>query len=152
MSHYPSKRDPWLVVLLWVAILIQIVVGILIWMTPGRPVEQWIVTGLVVVSAMFSLHVLYGTAYDLTNEELKVRCGVLRWRVPLASIRRIAPTRSLWSGPALSLERLEVRYDRARWPLYISPDDPERLTQDIVDRCASLRIVGENRVERTSNA
>lgn len=88
MSRYPSKRAPWIITLPCGAVLIQMIVGILVWIAPGQPREQWFFSGLLVGTAIFSLHVLYGTAYDLTKDELIARCGLFRCRIPLTGIQR----------------------------------------------------------------
>ena len=61
--------------------------------------------------------------YTLTRDELRIRAGWVRMRVPLEQIRRVEPTSSLLSAPALSLSRLAVITDRKTYR--ISPADQD---------------------------
>lgn len=48
------------------------------------------------------------TSYEVTERDLLVRSGPQRFRVPLATIRRVRRSHSLIAAPALSLRRLEI--------------------------------------------
>jgi len=73
-------------------------------------------TGLAVIAgtAIFALGLpvwmLLSTYYQVEENELKIRCGPFVRRIDRSSIRSIEPTRSPLSSPALSLNRLEIRY------------------------------------------
>jgi hypothetical protein len=62
------------------------------------------------------------TRYTLTDEYLLVKCGPFSWSIPLRDIYEIEPTRNPMSSPALSLDRLLVRYGGGA-ELMISPAD-----------------------------
>lgn len=82
---------------------------------------------------------LFGTAYVLTEDHrLIVRSGPVRRTVNLASIRSIRPTTSMWSAPALSLNRLEIVTDGA--PLVISPADRKRFLAELVRRAPDIKL------------
>jgi len=48
--------------------------------------------------------------YTITDEALSVKSGPFSWVVPLREINSIEPTRSPASAPALSVDRLLIRY------------------------------------------
>jgi hypothetical protein len=77
-------------------------------------------------SALFALGLpvwlLFSTHYTITPDLLTVRCGPFSWQIPRAAIHSVGPTRSALSGPALSLDRLEIRYGRGNAVL-VSPMD-----------------------------
>lgn len=50
------------------------------------------------------------THYTLAGDVLTVRSGVVRWRIPLDSIRRLSPTHNPLASPAWSLDRIAVEY------------------------------------------
>lgn len=62
------------------------------------------------------------TAYVVDDTTLRIRSGPFRWSVPLAEIREVRPSRSPLSSPALSLDRLEIRYGRGS-AILVSPAD-----------------------------
>jgi hypothetical protein len=64
------------------------------------------------------------TRYTLTDEFLLIRCGPSSWAIALDEITHIEVTRSLSSSPALSLDRLAIRYGGRE--LLISPADKAR--------------------------
>ena len=89
------------------------------------------------------LWLLLGTRYILEPDQLLVRSGPFRWRVPIADIVRITPTTNPLSSPALSLDRLRIEYGRGS-AIMISPRDKDRFLRDLEE----LRRVGPDRPER----
>jgi len=65
---------------------------------------------------------LLATDYTVTEQLLKIRCGPFRWAIERADIQDIRPTRNPVSGPALSLDRLEVLYKGYK-RILVSPED-----------------------------
>jgi hypothetical protein len=53
---------------------------------------------------------------------LLIRCGPFRWTVPIDSITAVEETRNPLSSPALSLDRLRIRYGKQR-QVMVSPAD-----------------------------
>ena len=72
-----------------------------------------------------------------------MKCSALRWRVPYDAIDEISPTRSSLSGPACSLDRLQIRYGESRAGLLISPTDKAEFLRDLLARAAGLRAEGD---------
>lgn len=71
---------------------------------------------------------IVSTVYRIGGGVLTIRSGPFRWRIRLADIQSVQPSRSLLSSPALSLRRLEIRYGGGR-RILVSPTDPERFLQ-----------------------
>jgi hypothetical protein len=68
--------------------------------------------------------IVFPVRYRITNDELVVHSGVWTIRVPLHTIERVAPSRSVLSSPALSLDRIAVQYRKSRFSrpeILISP-------------------------------
>ncbi|TGD79608.1 PH domain-containing protein [Hymenobacter wooponensis] len=84
--------------------------------------QRWGASLVVLAIAAFLVYLLVPTRYTLTSQELVIISGPIHKRVPLTSITSIRPTRNPISSPALSLDRLEVRYGKFDLVL-ISPAD-----------------------------
>ncbi len=86
MSAFPperfvSKRDGWLVAVLWGASLVDVFVAA--WLLLGSSQEPAFVAPLLLAAAFLQLQVLYATDYTLEGSELVIRAWLFRWRVPL---------------------------------------------------------------------
>lgn len=117
MTRFRSKVDAMLVVPMAVGLglpLLLIVRGL----AEGRPPAGAVIPILLLVA----IAPLFLISYQITADELIVRQGWLRWRMRLERIQILKATRALWSSPALSLDRIEIRTDRGLW-LMVSPAD-----------------------------
>ena len=131
--RFVSKVDGWLIPVMVVTFagMIWALISVMITATP------WPVRIAVAVVTLLVLLLLYSiftrTHYTIEQGELRVVSGPFRWRVPIADIQSVTPTRSLWSAPALSLDRLRINYGNGRCIL-VSP----------VDKQGFLEAIGQN--------
>jgi Bacterial PH domain len=121
-ERFVSKRDGWIVAVLWIASLVDF--GVAAWLWFGDDAAPAFVAPLLLAAGVFQLHVLYGTDYTVESDVLRVRASFFRWHIPLAAIDSIEPTRNPLSSPACSLDRLLIRYAGGR-RVMISPADKE---------------------------
>jgi len=133
---FESKRDGWIVVLLWGSVVVSLVA-----MTAALRAQAITAASLFPLLLMafvwaLVLWVLYGTHYILGAELLLIRSGPMRYRVPLAEVTSVRPTRNPLSSPALSLDRLEIVYGRRR--ILISPEEKQRFLAELHARCPHL--------------
>jgi hypothetical protein len=142
-TTYPSKKDAWLVLLLGSSAVTMIAAAVAVWMQPGGWTTRWLVSGLMALVAIFTVDLLLRTNYTLSDELLRIRCGVFRWRVPYDSIRFVKRSRTLLSGPALSLDRLVASCSDGLLPVIISPDDQQRFLKDLAERAPGLQRIPE---------
>lgn len=140
---YPSKADTWLVAVLWVSIVAMVLCTGVLWFAPAPAGARLGVTLFCLGSAGFMLWILRGTRYELYADRLVVRSGPFRWRIPLAAIQEVRPSGSPLSSPALSLDRLLIRYQGSRLGLMISPEGESAFLQDLAARAPHLRLEGE---------
>lgn len=72
---------------------------------------------------LFVLHLFSTTFYTVERDILKIKSGFFyNQSIPIASIKKIESTRNPLSAPALSLDRLEIRY--GTWDsVLVSPRD-----------------------------
>ena len=78
---------------------------------------------LAVMSAIF-FPVFFDTYYTISNNGvLKVKCGMFfNANVTISTITRIENTKTIWSAPALSTDRMEIFYNKFD-SVVISPVD-----------------------------
>lgn len=70
----------------------------------------------------------FSTYYLIDGSELTIRSGPFKWIVDISTIQSVTPTRSPLSSPALSLNRLEIKYASDRVVL-VSPASPEKFIE-----------------------
>lgn len=125
---FRSRIDTWLGATLGVGISLSL---ISVWLS-HRGGSSWVEAMLpAVVGAGLPVWLLLSTSYTVRGDQLVVICGPFRWRIPVASITAIVPTRSFISGPALSMDRLRIDYDQGRRALLVSPDDQQAFIRAI---------------------
>ncbi len=140
IQHFPSKRDTWLVLVLWSGVGIS--VACVAPLVPQLSRTAAIVAiGVCAATALLCLWVLYGTYYDLGNELLWIYSGPFRFRVPVAQIESVVPTRNPLSSPACSLDRLRISW-RGGHRIMISPEDKEGFLRALRERRPALKPHG----------
>ncbi|MEM0954302.1 MAG: PH domain-containing protein [Pseudomonadota bacterium] len=77
---------------------------------------------LMVICMSLPVWMLLQTQYRVSRDTLDVRCGPFRWKIARASITSAEPSRSLLSSPALSLNRVRIRYGNQQ-EILVSPKD-----------------------------
>lgn len=134
-KQFKSKIDRWLLVLLVVVIVFEVVIMSIAAMQAGDPraAVGLVATALLIVALIGSL--LIGTHYTVDGNTLRIASGPFRWKVAIDQIRSVEATRSPLSSPALSLDRLRIRYGTKR-QIMVSP----------ADRRGFLRAIGQELV------
>lgn len=120
---FRSAIDTWfyLVVIAAAAIVIAALLPV---METGSPGVMAAAVVSAVVAIGLPLWLLASTRYTVTHELLIVRSGPFRWHIPRSEISEIQPSRSFLSSPALSLDRLEIKYGAGK-SILVSPADKE---------------------------
>jgi len=121
-KRFKSKIDHWVFVLLVVVIFAEAWAIGTAAMQAGDPITTTvtILVGIAVVALLVWL--LVGTHYTVDRGTLRIVSGPFRWKVPVDQIMSVEATKSLLSSPALSLDRLRIRYGNRR-RIMISPAD-----------------------------
>lgn len=136
MTRHPSKVDWWLGVLIAAVPVGSVLAAVALHLSGdhGGALVAWV--SLAAIGALY-VGVVWPVAYELHDEALVVRFGIIRSRVPYASIREVRPSRSVLASPALSLDRLAI--DTGTRPaLTISPVDRDRFLGDLAARATHL--------------
>ncbi|PYS84304.1 MAG: hypothetical protein DMF67_05445 [Acidobacteria bacterium] len=143
---YRSKKDLWLVCLVWGGVSLPLLVGLYNVLAPGGNLQLgWELVRVGVITAATVLILTYPLDYEITATHLVARSGVMRWRVPLDSIEEVRPSRSPASAPAWSLDRVAVEYLKggSTRTLHISPSDKHGFMRELADSVPGLELRGD---------
>ena len=134
--RFLSKVDGWIIPVFVVAIagMLFAFVAVIAGDTPFW--LRIVFSGVSVLFCALLFSVLKSTFYVVENGELRVFSGPFRWKIAVADIIDITPTRNPLSSPALSLDRLKVTYGERRFVL-VSPADKDGFVRAIENERAS---------------
>ncbi len=124
---YNSAVDPWIAVVLTGAPLLVVSGGVYL-------VEKSLPAGIIQIAAgiligLFIASLALPCRYVIDDSRLLIQCGFLKEEIPIAKIRGVEYSSSLWSAPALSLKRVKIILDDG-WRL-ISPRDRDEFMSSI---------------------
>src|SRR5262249_38890781 len=108
IQRFPSKVDTWLAVVLALPLGLMVVTTALLAQKGGNAL--FLGLGPLVFFLAILLLLVLPMHYDLEPTALLIRFGVVRQRIPYDRIDEAHPTRNPLSSPALSLDRLRIRY------------------------------------------
>ena len=131
--RFRSRIDRWMLVLVLLVIVVQVVAVSTAIAEAGEPgmITSLILVMIGVVALMIWL--LLGTHYTVDRGTIRIVSGPFRWKVPVNEITSVKATRNPMSSPALSLDRLSIRYGKRR-RIMISP----------ADRAGFLKAIGHD--------
>jgi hypothetical protein len=124
MSTYPSKRDWWLMVILWSLAPFFIFIALTV---HKEPVALWMkvfatcVCGILALLTIALVVLPYFTSYSLDPVNLTIKIGPFSKKIPIAEITEAFPTWNPLSAPAWSLDRLRIRFSSSKFGALISP-------------------------------
>lgn len=127
-----SKTDAWLVAVLLSSIAL-LSAGLWTAHAQDGPLPLGLIVPILLLGIGLPLWMLVGTHYTFIDDELVVRSGPFRWRIPLREVRSVTPTRSPLAGPALSLDRLHIGYGAGR-SVMVSPVDKDAFLRELERR------------------
>lgn len=144
---YKSKIDWWIAALL-AATCIGVVFAAYQVNVKTNYAHSSILIGilLILVGGIWPLWLLAKTSYILEGSILLVCFGPFRTKIPIAKITEIVPSRSLLSAPALSLDRLHIKYEGSRFGALVSPADKAAFLQDVASRSNRLKVMNDRAV------
>ena len=121
----------------WIGMLMPVIaLAALFGAQPGSRLP-WIPVGMACLAAILVCWILISTYYELSREQLIVHCGPFTWRIAFADICEIRESDSVRSGPALSMDRLEITC-RGGKVLLISPADKAGFLRALRQRAPNL--------------
>jgi hypothetical protein len=121
-KHFKSKVDRWIVLVLIAIIMVDVAVIGKIVVAAGDPLESTITIIACLLAIALIVSLMLATYYVVDRGTLIIRSGPFRFKVPVNQIKSVRATRSLLSSPAMSLDRLLIRYGKKR-RIMVSPED-----------------------------
>ncbi len=124
MAVYQSKRDWWLMGILWLC------AGFSIYFTftvHDEPVAPWMQVFATCFFGLFSLLISglcvlpYYTKYSIDSVNLTIIVGPLHFPVVIKDIIAVYPTMNPLSAPAWSLDRLKICLSNSKYGVLVSP-------------------------------
>lgn len=139
---FGSKIDWWLGVILVLLPVVTAFALVASLMSDGLAAAIPGIVSAGIVAAIYGL-LLIPIRYGITREQLIVRFGVVRLRIPLGTILEVRPTHNPLSSPALSLDRLAIYTTPGGSPgVMVSPKDRETFLLTLAAR-SGLRRDGD---------
>ena len=138
MIKFTSKKDWWMTLIIFgtVAISVAAVIPLFFEEINVGTIITYLVIGLTV---WLVLGIYFRTFYTVEENIVKVVSGPFRWKVPISEITSIRSTKSILSSPALSMDRLEIKYGNYKY-IIISPEDKDGFVQQIVKRNEKVQV------------
>ncbi len=145
-AFFPSRVDSWLVAIgplaaLTAATAVAGRAGPFVLNSGGTPPMLALLAVIVALMLLLPLWLVLDTNYTLTADDLLIRSGPFRWRIVLGDVREVSPSHSWISSPALSLDRLSIRYGADR-SILVSPREKQRFIDALRQRCPSVLVTG----------
>lgn len=124
MKTFKSKIDLWLTLALIFCIAVSLFGAWDLIVNQASNKHFALAFCLLVIGAGLPVWLILGTKYTVDKDELKIVSGPFSWKIAIASIDQIKTSHSFISSPALSLDRLEIKY-RGNQSILISPKDKD---------------------------
>ena len=147
LMKFKSKVDWWLNLIFAGFVIINIWAIISFVLGSGSIVMVIIFSPLAI---LLIIPIWLNTYYLVGDNELLIKCGLLNYaKIDYNLIASITGTRSLLSSPALSLDRLEIRYKAKNGKFYntiiISPKDKQELINQLTAKNKGIKVTeGKN--------
>ena len=140
---FTSKIDFWLAFLILGSSLLLILIPVWEWIYNNSSISRVLFISLFTMpGAILLLLIFFNVKYSLSEDELFVKNGFSTQSISLKDITHITPTNSMLSAPALSLDRIEIRYKGDS--IVISPKDKDGFYHAVQERVPALKTDGNN--------
>jgi hypothetical protein len=123
-KRFKSKVDGWILTTLIVVVVVDTGVIVGIALHPEDPAVTTATILLCIAAMVLIMSLLIRTYYSVDKNVLRIVSGPFRWIVPLDQITSVTASRNPLSSPALSLDRLMIRYGK-RQKIMVSPADKQ---------------------------
>jgi len=147
---FPSKRDVWIVGVLWLIVLVASGAAIAAFTMSLSLVSLIVQEAMWLGFMAFCLSILRSTNYTIKAESLVVRSGPFRWTIQFEDIREVVPSRKAWSSAALSMDRLYINHKSSAGGTYISPEKKQLFLENLAVRASSLSLEGDRLIRAES--
>jgi uncharacterized membrane protein YjgN (DUF898 family) len=122
MRTFKSKQDIWLIAIIYSSIVISLAACVALLYAGMTTFNISMVVFILLVGVMWPFILVHSLRYDVDETHLIIKNWPFKWVVPLADITEVKATRDATSSPALSLDRLGIRYGTFKYVM-VSPLD-----------------------------
>ncbi|WEG18951.1 PH domain-containing protein [Alkalihalophilus pseudofirmus] len=131
----PSKKDFIIGSLIWAVLLI------FIWILYRSLFVDFSMVGVIGMVIIISLFCAkwFNTRYIITHRTLKIISGISHNSIDIEDINSISHTKNILIAPALSIERIEIKYKQYE-TVYISPKHTDNFMQELLKRKPSIKV------------
>lgn len=137
--RFTSKRDVWLGLILFGSIGYGTFLSISTLISEESSIgESFFAILLNLVIILFICWLWFSTYYVLDEKDLVIRCGPINKRIPYREITSAHKTWNPLSSPALSLKRINIKYQFGM--ALISPKDRDSFLRMLKERCPHADI------------
>ena len=153
MSVYPSKRDWWLMAILWGLSAFFIYVTFTVHKESAAPWMKVFATCFFGLSSLLTLGLgalAHNTSYSLDSANLTIKMGPFVRKIRIAEITGVFPTHNPLSAPAWSLDRIRIRFSTSRFGALISPENKFEFIEELNSLAPHLERKGRGLVGKGS--
>jgi hypothetical protein len=144
-KKYKSKVDNWLTVVAILPVVICIIFGF-----NQNDIPSAITSiAISIIILAFFVHLYFSTFYTIRNSKLNIKSSFyLYYSIDIQSINKIEKSNSWEKAPALSMDRLEIKYNEkpaVRYNFYdsviISPKNKKEFIEDLLKINPQIEVV-----------
>ncbi|KAA1260803.1 hypothetical protein LF1_33450 [Rubripirellula obstinata] len=129
---YESAIDRWVIALLLLSPLTSAAIGVYCFAN-GKADDAAILFAAAAFTLLVSIAFTLPCRYTLTADAISIRCGLfVFYRITYNDIESVQRTSTWRSGPALSLNRVEIKTNQKS--VIISPVNRDQFIKDLTDR------------------
>ena len=133
---YKSKKDSLIGIVIW---------GVVLFLLYGIYNAVFIKENIVGAFVMAALLVLlvcfwFRTIYKIEGDVLHIYYGPFRFQVIISEITSIRHAKNIFTGPSLSIERIEITYSNYR-VIQISPKEKEKFVKALMKMNSNIKIL-----------
>lgn len=134
ITVYESAIDRWVIALLLLSPLTSAALGIYCFID-GKADGAAILWMAAAVTLLISVALTLPCRYTLTEDAISIRCGLfIFYRVLYSDIESVDQSSTWRSGPALSLDRVEIKTEKKC--VIVSPNNCDAFIEDLNERIA----------------
>ncbi|WP_420153406.1 PH domain-containing protein [Siphonobacter sp.] len=100
----------------------------------------WVGLGIILLCSLLIIHVFATTIYQMDTDTLRITSGFFFHEcIEIKSIRKVSESRNILQSPALSLDRIELIYNRFD-SILLSPRDKAGFVAELLKRNPTIEV------------
>lgn len=133
--RFSSRKDISMSLLIWIPIFLCIST---IYATITTQISILTILLMLAIILLFSSF-WFNTRYLLEEAHLKISYGPITKRILISEITAIRKTKNPFTAPALSMQRIEITYDKYH-TVQISPKETQRFIMELTNKNSEIQV------------